>query len=439
MKSYDPKGFILIIVFGLFIVASACSSDNIKPIIAEQQTIIRVYMSADMANNKFEKTLIDTFTAKTGIKVELEVVPGDDVYEKIGLDLASSVGTIDLIPLANPLPLDEYIKNDFLLPLNELLYADDYDADAIHGKYLTKYNGDTIYSLPINVSVWAVFYNKKIFDDANVPYPPAEWTWEQYIDTAKKLTNPAKEIYGSYMLDYDTYLFFKARQHNISAYKADGTSNFDDPIFKESLKFFGDLGNVHKIQPNWLEFKSNKLQWDGFMTGKYGMHLIGSWYTGLLTNPTDFPKDWEWGVTQIPTDGKGTNNFGVTYTYAINKRSTHPQEALEFVKFMALHNAKMVGIIPALADPIAQENSIKHIAEISEGNVTAEDLSKAFFDNNLGYVQEKNIGPAAAEYSDIILREGTLYLNGQRSLEDTVKAIKEKADAAIQLEISSKR
>ncbi|MFC5471711.1 hypothetical protein ACFPPD_23825 [Cohnella suwonensis] len=66
----------------------------------------------------------------------------------------------------------------------------------------------------------------------------------------------------------------------------------------------------------------------------------------------------------------------------------------------------MRGILPAFANPAAQDNSIKQIAGLSDGSVTVDDLAKAFFDNRLGYV-------------------------GERSLDETVKAIKEKADAAI--------
>jgi multiple sugar transport system substrate-binding protein len=418
--------------------SSRSSEANASSGAAKPQVTIKVYLGTDYSDKEFYKKINEAFTAKTGIHVESEMVPGagNDMYKKIDLDLASA-GTVDVIPLIQPLILDKYVNKNYLLPLNDLMKTEQYDADKMFGQYLTKYDG-MIYALPKQVSTWAVFYNKKIFDDAKVPYPPAEWTWEQYIETAKKLTDPAKEIYGSYMLDYDIYLFMLARQHNVSAYKADGTSNYDDPFFKESLKLFGDLGNVYKIQPGWHEFKTKKLPWDGFMSGKYGMHLIGTWYTALMSNEKDYPKDWKWGVTQIPTDGKGMNNFGVTYTYAVNKYSTHPKEALEYVKFRAENSAKMEGVIPALADRVAQKEALTDIADASGGSVTVEELSKAFFDNNLGFVQEKNIGPAATEYSNIILSESDLYLRDNRSLDDTIRAIKDKADAAIRKEGSAK-
>ncbi|QGQ98093.1 extracellular solute-binding protein [Paenibacillus psychroresistens] len=458
MKNYLSRSFILFTVFALVLVASGCgtkktpeastaatnastatnapaaeATPEATPEASKEPVTIKIYTGAADWAKETNIAQVAAFTAATGIKVEPEIVPGDgiDIYKKIDLDMSSG-GTADVIPLANPLILDKYVMNDFLLPLNDMMKADNYDADKIYGKYLTKYKGDQIYSLPITASMWAVFYNKKIFDDAKVPYPPASWTWDQYIETAKKLTDKDKGIYGSYMLDYDIYMFMLSRQNNISGYKADGTSNYDDPIFKRSLQLFGDLGSVHKVQPNWIDFKTKKLPWDGFMSGKYGMHLIGTWYSGLLTNKKDYPIDWKWGVTQIPTDGTaGTNNFGVTFTNGVNKKSLHPKEALEYVKYMGENNAKMSGNVPALADANLQKDSLKKIADDSEGNVTVDDLSKAYFDNNLGYVQEKIIGPAATEYSNIILQEAELYLIGKRSLDDTVKAIKEKADAAI--------
>ena len=46
------------------------------------------------------------------------------------------------------------------------------------------------------------------------------------------------------MLDYDCYNYMYALQKGWEPYKADGTANFDDPLFKESLEFFYGLGNT---------------------------------------------------------------------------------------------------------------------------------------------------------------------------------------------------
>ncbi|MFG1607694.1 ABC transporter substrate-binding protein [Actinoplanes sp. NPDC049265] len=54
-----------------------------------------------------------------------------------------------------------------------------------------------VIGLPALVDNLAVIYNKKIFDDAGVPYPKDDWTWADFRETAKKLTNPAKNQYGT--------------------------------------------------------------------------------------------------------------------------------------------------------------------------------------------------------------------------------------------------
>lgn len=48
--------------------------------------------------------------------------------------------------------------------------------------------GDQYYTLPKDYSDIAVYYNKKLFDEAGVAYPQAGWTWDDFYATAKQLT-----------------------------------------------------------------------------------------------------------------------------------------------------------------------------------------------------------------------------------------------------------
>ncbi|GGH10499.1 ABC transporter substrate-binding protein [Paenibacillus segetis] len=400
---------------------------------------LKIYSDGNRAQDTNFLDLIDAFKKDTGINVELNIIPGDgvEIYKKIDIELGTQDSSTDLILLTNPIFLDKYTKSNSLLPLNDLIKEQNYDAEGKFGKYLSEYNGN-IYSLPAGAGNWAVYYNKKVFDDANVPYPSGAWTWDQYIETAKKLTDKSKGIYGSYTLDYDNYMYFTARQKDVPGYKEDGTSNYDDPAFKEALQFFGDLGNVHKVQPSWMEFKTKKLAWDGFMSGKYGMHVIGSWYTNMFLDKESYPRDWEFGITELPTpaDGSGNNNIGVVNGIGANVNTKHPKEAFEFIKYFAENNYKFVGDLPARVDLTEDDvqGLFKDISDRLAGEVTVDQLSKALYNNGLGFADEKIVGPAASEYSNIILQESELYLIGQKSLEDTVKIIKERVDQAIAAE-----
>ncbi|GEN56465.1 sugar ABC transporter substrate-binding protein [Halolactibacillus alkaliphilus] len=398
---------------------------------------VTIFEDAKRSEEENLKKMYEDFTNETGIEVEMVVIPGDgiEIFKKIDVQLVTGDQT-DVIRLSNPLLIQKYMNNGWLAPLDDVMAEDGYDAESIFGEFLREGDDGKTYVLPYQAGKWAVYYNKKIFDEAGVPYPSGYWTWDEYIETAKQLTDKNNGIYGSYMLDYDAYLYMLARQYEVEGYKEDGTSNYDDPKFAEALQFFGDLGNVHEIQPSWLEFKSSKLSWDGFMSGNYGMHFIGSWYSSLFADQATYPRDWEVGITQIPVpaDGNGDNNFGVDSGYGINKSAANPDEAYEFIKWMAENQYKYAGDLPARVD-LTEDQIAELFQDYSDsvnGEITAEDMNNALFTSDLGFVDEKIVGPAATEYGNIILQEGELYLVGQTSLEDTVQTIKQRADKAIE-------
>ena len=57
--------------------------------------------------------------------------------------------------------------------------------------------GGKVIGIPAIVGNLGLIYNKKVFDDAGVAYPTADWSWDDFRAAAKKLTDPAKKIYGT--------------------------------------------------------------------------------------------------------------------------------------------------------------------------------------------------------------------------------------------------
>ncbi|MBC8081502.1 MAG: extracellular solute-binding protein, partial [Gorillibacterium sp.] len=230
------------------------------------------------------------------IKIEFKTLAGtdEDIMKKLDVSMIAGDNT-DIIFLKNPTFTQKYTAAGFLLSMNETAQAQGYDLEKTYGKYLNKIK-DNVYSLPVGFSGNILYYNKKIFDDAKVAYPSNDLTWDQYIELAKKLTDSKKGIYGSYMQPWNHYLYLTASQKKVPAYKEDGSSNLDDPAFKEALQFFNDLSAVHKVQPNRAEMMSKKLDWDAFTTGKFAMNVVGGWQMGILSDQTTYPRDWKFGV-----------------------------------------------------------------------------------------------------------------------------------------------
>jgi multiple sugar transport system substrate-binding protein len=54
-----------------------------------------------------------------------------------------------------------------------------------------------VIGVPALVDNLALIYNKKLFDQAGLPYPTDEWSWDDFRNAAKKLTKPATNQYGT--------------------------------------------------------------------------------------------------------------------------------------------------------------------------------------------------------------------------------------------------
>lgn len=399
---------------------------------AENEVTVFTYNTRD-EKSLFGK-LFTNFTKETGIKVTLQTIQGDqsDYEKKIDVALMSG-DTTDLFFTTNQISQAKYILNGSLLPLDDVAKQNNYDLNAKYGKYLYKVDGKT-YGIPSGPTYWAVFYNKKIFDNAGVPYPKGEWTWDQYIETAKKLTNPGKKIYGSFMNDFDSNFYMIANQKGVDGYKKDGTSNFDDAAFADSLKFYASLGNTLKVQPSYLEYESKKMPAESFVTGNYAMCFTGTWLMANLIDTTKFPRDWKWGITQVPVpDSNSKNNVGTVGYTSINKNAKHKEAAFKLATYIGEHQHEITKELPALQS-FGKDDYLKlfgDIANKSGGSVTADDLYKALIDNGLGFRAEKITGSIPAQYKAIIKKQVPLYFSGQKPVEQITSEIKKQADAEI--------
>ncbi len=114
-----------------------------------------------------------------------------------------------------------------------------------------------VYGLPAWCLTMWLFYNKRMFDEAGLPYPSKDTTWDEYVAMAKALTKTGPDgrviQYGSNGWDWWQFPIAQLVWSNGGCFfYSDDMSRvcMDDPKTVEALQDIADLIHVHKTSPN---------------------------------------------------------------------------------------------------------------------------------------------------------------------------------------------
>lgn len=247
-----------------------------------------------------------------------------------------------------------------------LTYAD------VFGESMEKtmnFNGD-YYAIPYNNNINMVFFNKKMFDAAGVPYPKADWTWDDFRATAKRLTSGSgtNKVYGA-MLDVageapggDYYWASIAQQKlgGLYYYNADHTATrFDAPEMKESLQFFYDMVMVDQSCVPYSEYTALRYNDDpvginGLYNGRFAM-LIAPVYACLYLDASygAIPEGTDIGLANFPRPVGSAGPISITYTStaSIPANVSNPEAAWTTLKFICIDRADLFAGPKAMHPP----------------------------------------------------------------------------------------
>lgn len=195
------------------------------------------------------------------------------------------------------------------------------------------------YGFVTNPGPWVIFYNKGIFDRVGLPYPKGDWTWDEFVEVAKKLTIKSpdgrrNETFG--IMGYD--LMEAIWQNGGSFYSTDGARcTLDSPQAIEAAQWLMDLQFTHKCAPSPSEEEAMAAAggWGQgiitlFSAQRLGMIRYGRW--GLIVWRKD-PK-LRLGVAPLPYRKQKATTF-VTRISVLNNKSPYLRDAFNFMRFLA--------------------------------------------------------------------------------------------------------
>jgi multiple sugar transport system substrate-binding protein len=274
--------------------------------------------------------------ANPGVRVELENIgSGSDYYTKLQTTIAAG-SPPDVFYPATHIAYSLASKGA-ILPLNDYIARDGLDLSQYDQGILDLYTIDgRVYCLPIDTAALVVFYNQELFDEAGVAHPEDGWTWDDFLATAQALT---KDTDGDGRIDQFGVDAFN-NYWPMMVWSNTGRGLFDDirnpteflgnsPEAVESVQWVADLTLEHGVMP------SNEQRadiGDMFVAGKAAMHVIGHWRVATYMANADFQFDF--APLPIGDFGQSVNRADGS-CFAISRASRNPDQAWEFVKYLA--------------------------------------------------------------------------------------------------------
>jgi multiple sugar transport system substrate-binding protein len=416
-------GFLGIVLFIGHGRLSAASAENSPP--ADTKGELVLFDFGDANDKQIRDAAIAGFNKRyPNVKVTDQFTPitsWPDYIDKLVTQIASGKAP-DLIHIATEgalltiskklvIPLDEFINTDagkdFLTEIDPVLIK----SFTVEGK---------LYLLPEAWNNMMIYYNTKVFKEAGVSRPADDWTWDDFLALAKRLTSgegPNKRFgFGIPYFNFGLTPFWYS--NGTSVLKDDlKESNLGDSKFLESVKFIHGLVQIG-VSPDPANTDPNAV-FQLFAAGKIAMTGGGHW-------PMQFFKAnqfSDYDVVPWPKQVTQKTVFGAA-GYGISSRTKQKSLAWELIKELASVESERQAAGSGVAIPARRT-----IAESPE--FLAQPEHAALFYKSLSYAAPVQAPTNYAEVERILMRHLGQVMADEVKPEDALKAADQELAAAM--------
>ena len=271
------------------------------------------------------EVLFEEFYRQTGHRVEQSVVPWADYWPNLATSLPAGGGP-DIMWMNHPNAVT-YVPSGLLLNLDDF----NLDMSGFHRSLYDPfvYNG-SLYGVAVFFDTIALFYNKDIFDEAGVPYPPHRgWTWDDLREAAIALTLESGGETIRYGVTFGTHVQAGTNnfiwQNGGDFMNADGSVfSFDNPQALEAMQFWHSLiwedgVALNPIDPAWSNF---------FLNGLSAMEIHGMW---RVAPKYEYLGD-RLGIAHLPARVQEANTVH-SIAHVANANTNHLEAVQQFMEF----------------------------------------------------------------------------------------------------------
>ncbi|MCA1491470.1 sugar ABC transporter substrate-binding protein [Ensifer sp. NBAIM29] len=352
----------------------------------------------------------------TGIKIEYREVPFDDLVSE-ALRAHSTGQAPDIIAIDNPEHALFASRGAFLdltdmIAKSTVIEPKNYFPGPLAS---TMWEGRQ-YGVPKATNTIALYYNKDMFQAKGLDPDKPPRTWAELVDAARKLTDPAANVYGIAFSakgnEEGTFQFLPWAQMAGASYE---NINTDGAV--KALDIWKTLLDEGLASRDTL----TRSQWDStgtFNSGNAAMAISGPWELDRMVAEAKF--DWGVALLPVPEEGAERSSSMGDYNWAIFSSTAHPEEAFKVLEFFVSQDDRMFsdfGLLPARAD-----------IDIGETGQPLKDAALHVFLEQLKYAKPRGPHPEWPKISkaiqDAIQAALTGRMSSREALDQAAKKIK---------------
>jgi multiple sugar transport system substrate-binding protein len=318
-----------------------------------------------------------------GVRVIIEGIPGEYEQKMLLNHIAGSMPDVMVLDASSA---STFVDNGLMTDLNPYFKREPGLREQFFPEVFAPFSrGKAVYGLPNDFTPMVVYYNKALFDKAGVAYPKPDWNFDEFLQTAQKLTDHEAGQYGfgltNWMPGWVMWLWNNGGDTVSLEGKAGGI--FDSDANVETMTFLRDLATKHRVAPTLSEAAA--LGGDYFEKGKAAMTVSGHWSLVGYRASKEVEAS-KLGIVPMPfnralgprTQGKGSQTVLYLSAYGIPQHAKNKGLAWEYIKAWTSYEVQSVYNKTGIA-VCARKDVAREISEEGKSEPSAEALQERSF------------------------------------------------------------
>ena len=351
--------------------------DTFDPGAAGGRTVVKWYVGlgtgGDPKQIDVQKKVVDQFNqSQQSIYLTLQIVDNKVASTTLATQLAAG-NVPDIVGPVGTVGRATFDGN--WLDLTNLIQANNFDMSVYDPSVVKNYDlpGQGLIGIPFAVYPSFIYFNKDLFDEAGLPYPPQhfgdmyqgkEWTFDTLRDLAMKLTvddrgndttsadfQPDHIVQFGFDLQFGTDPRAMGTLFGANRLIDNEAKAYIPPNWLAAWNFFYD----GMFKDHWMPndpYRNSDLFGKGsvFNSGNLAMAYTHLWYTCCIDPVSKSGKVKNWDIAVVPSYHGTTTAKLHADTFGIMKQTTHPNEAFQVYRFLITNKdlLDIYGAMPAI-------------------------------------------------------------------------------------------